>query len=63
MKRVDVDKMCELVRHGAKLYISHDAAGRQKVKIVHGPFGLIVKRFAADDAQVEKLKSQVEVHY
>jgi hypothetical protein len=49
------------ISRGAKLQIGRDYAGRQKIKISHGPLQIFTHRFSVSDAEVAELKSIVEV--
>jgi hypothetical protein len=56
---LDVDRVCKSVQHGAKLYIGRDHAGRQKIKLVKGPFGLFVERHDCTDEELTSLKRKL----
>jgi hypothetical protein len=57
MTEVELRKVCRWVSEGGKLLIGRDASGHQKIKIMHGPMGIFVHRFAIADDELEKLKS------
>jgi hypothetical protein len=56
---LDMDRVCKSVQHGAKLFIGRDHAGRQKVKLVKGPFGLFVERFECTEDELKALKRMI----
>lgn len=55
----DLDRIQAWVSKGAKLYVGSDHAGRRKVKVVRGPFGLFTERFQCTDADVERLRKML----
>ena len=58
MTEAEMEKACSLINRGGKLYVGRDHAGRQKLKITHGPFGLLTQRFRCtiEDFQMLKLR-------
>jgi hypothetical protein len=56
MTEAELNKVCRWVGEGGKLMIGRDAAGNQKIKIVHGPLGMFVHRFNIADDELERLK-------
>ena len=61
MTENDLTKICAWVSNGAKLYIGRDHAGRSRIKIVRGPFGLLTDRFKCDDRDIVELNRRVQV--
>ena len=59
MKTVDALEVLDMVKKGAKLFISKSTSGLPKLKIVRGPFGLFVSRYNIDPQQCELLKNQL----
>lgn len=53
----EIAKICKWVSRGATIYIGRDHAGRQKLKVLHGPFGIVASRFRCDERDLVKLKS------
>jgi hypothetical protein len=56
VREFEYDNLCNLLSKGAKLLIGRDAAGRHKLKVKTGPFGMITKRFTLDERHMEKLR-------
>jgi hypothetical protein len=59
MTEAEIDKVCSLIHKGAKLYVGRDHAGRQKLKIVHGPFGLMTERFRCTVEDFQTLRQRL----
>jgi hypothetical protein len=59
MTNAEMERVCSLIHKGAKLYVGSDHAGRQKLKIVHGPFGLLTKRFRCTSEDIQTLKDRL----
>jgi hypothetical protein len=59
MTEVDYVEVCNLIAKGGKLYVGRDHAGRQKLKIVHGPFGLMTQRYRCSHEEFEYLKRRL----
>ncbi len=56
MTDAEMERVCRLIKRGGKLYVGRDHAGRQKLKIVHGPFGLLTHRFRCTVEDFEALR-------
>jgi len=56
VRELEYDQLCTLLSKGAKLMIARDVAGRHKLKVKTGPFGMITKRFTLDQKSMEKLR-------
>jgi hypothetical protein len=59
MRSVDIDHVCLAVRRGARMLVGRDHAGRQKIKLIKGPFGLFVERFDCNDVDLAVIKSRL----
>jgi hypothetical protein len=57
MTDAEISRVCKLIYRGGKLYVGRDHAGRQKLKVIHGPFGLLTDRFRCTVEDFEKLKT------
>lgn len=55
-RELEYDHLCDLLSKGAKLLIARDAAGRHRLKLRTGPFGMITKRFTLDHKSMEQLR-------
>lgn len=55
----DIDSICKKIRRGAKLYFGRDHAGREKIKLVHGPFGVFTERYQLDHDSMGRLKAKL----
>jgi hypothetical protein len=61
-----VDEMRQVqiwVAKGGKLLIGRDHAGRQKVKVMHGPLHMFTHRYSADYEQIETLKQMLSMNH
>ena len=56
MTENEIVKVSRWLSKGAKLYVGRDHSGRQKIKVVHGPFGIFVDRFQCDEKDIARLK-------
>jgi hypothetical protein len=45
-------RICSIVRGGAKMLVGRDHAGRQKIKLIKGPFGLFVERIECTETDL-----------
>jgi hypothetical protein len=45
-------RICECVRKGARMLVGRDHTGRQKIKLVKGPFGLFVERIECTETDL-----------
>jgi hypothetical protein len=59
MSEMQLAWICQLVNHGAKIYIGSDYMGNRKIKVVRGPFGLLTKRFSCNDGDVDRLRRKL----
>jgi hypothetical protein len=50
------DRVCKLVRNGAKMFVGRDHTGRQKIKLVKGPFGLFVERIECSEVDLIQIR-------
>jgi hypothetical protein len=55
----DIEVICKKVSRGAKLYFGRDHAGREKIKLIHGPFGIFTERYQLDNDSMERLKTKL----
>jgi hypothetical protein len=59
MTEAEMQKVCSLIDRGGKLFVGRDHAGRQKLKVVHGPFGLLTQRFQCTLEDFQMLKQRL----
>jgi hypothetical protein len=59
MTEAEIEKVCSLIQRGGKLYVGRDHVGRQKLKIIHGPFGLLTQRFRCSVEDFEALRHRL----
>jgi hypothetical protein len=59
MTEDDIDRVCLAVKRGARMLVGRDAAGRQKIKLIKGPFGLFVERFECTEADVSAISRRL----
>jgi hypothetical protein len=52
MSENEIDRVCLAVKRGARMLVGRDHMGRQKIKLIKGPFGLFVERFECTEADV-----------
>jgi hypothetical protein len=52
-------RICTVVKKGAKILVGRDHSGRQKIKLVKGPFGLFVERIECSDADVSVIRKML----
>ena len=55
----DIDHVCLAVKRGARMMVGRDHMGRQKIKLVKGPFGLFVERFECSDADMAVIRARL----
>jgi hypothetical protein len=55
----DIDQICHWVNKGAKLMIGADHAGRRKIKVVRGPFGLLTERYHCTEQDITLLRRKL----
>jgi hypothetical protein len=59
MTEDDIDRVCLAVKRGARMLVGRDPAGRQKIKLIKGPFGLFVERFECTEADVAAISKRL----
>jgi hypothetical protein len=52
-------RICTVVKKGAKILVGRDHSGRQKIKLVKGPFGLFVERIECSDVDVSIIRKML----
>jgi hypothetical protein len=52
-------RICNMVRNGAKMLVGRDHAGRQKIKLIKGPFGLFVERIECTDVDLMQIRKML----
>jgi hypothetical protein len=52
-------RICNVVRNGAKMLVGRDHAGRQKIKLIKGPFGLFVERIECTDVDLMQIRKML----
>jgi hypothetical protein len=60
MQTVDASDVIHMVKKGVKLFLGRSANGAPKVKIVKGPFGLFVSRYAIAEDEFQLLKTKLD---
>jgi hypothetical protein len=53
-------RICKIVKKGAKLLVGRDHSGRQKIKLVKGPFGLFVERFDCTEQDLNFIRNSLQ---
>jgi hypothetical protein len=56
MTDTELRKVSRWVSEGGKLLLGRDHAGRLKLKVLHGPLGMFVHRFAITQTELDTLK-------
>ncbi len=59
LSEFELNRLCRSVERGAKLMVGRDHAGRQKIKLVKGPFGLFVERFECNEEDVAFIRKRL----
>jgi hypothetical protein len=59
----DMRQVQKWVANGGKLLIGRDHAGRQKIKVIHGPLHMFTHRYSADQEQIETLKKMLNLNH
>jgi hypothetical protein len=57
----DMRQVQKWVSNGGKLLIGRDHAGRQKIKITHGPLHVFTHRFSVTDDELNELKQMLNL--
>jgi hypothetical protein len=52
----DFNRICHKIGSGAKFQLGRNHAGRVKLKLYRGPFGMFVRRFDLSDAEILRLR-------
>lgn len=52
-------RICSVVKKGAKMLVGRDHTGRQKIKLVKGPFGLFVERIECEEADLAFIRKSL----
>jgi hypothetical protein len=60
MTEDDIDRVCLAVKRGARMLVGRDHMGRQKIKLIKGPFGLFVERFECTEADVAMITRRLK---
>jgi hypothetical protein len=55
----DIETICNRVKRGAKLFFGRDHAGREKIKLIHGPFGIFTERYQLDTDTMNRLRAKL----
>jgi hypothetical protein len=61
LSKTDIDHVCVAIRRGARLLVGREATGRQKIKLIKGPFGLFVERYECDEADLAAIRSRLSL--
>ena len=61
MLEQDINRVCRKISGGAKFSLGRNHAGRSKLKLYSGPFGLFVRRFDLTDADVLRLRQVLDL--
>lgn len=56
MLESDFNRVCLKIGSGAKFQLGRNHAGRIKLKLYGGPFGMFVRRFDLSDAEILRLR-------
>jgi hypothetical protein len=59
LSEYEVERVCTAVKGGAKLLVGRDPLGRQKIKVVKGPFGLFVERYTCDAEDLREIRTRL----
>jgi hypothetical protein len=55
----DLNRVCLAVKRGARMLVGRDHMGRQKIKLIKGPFGLFVERFECTDQDLATIRARL----
>jgi hypothetical protein len=56
----ELNRVCRSIQRGAKLLVGRDHAGRQKIKLVKGPFGLFVERIECNEEDMAFIRHRLK---
>lgn len=59
LSELELSRICKSVKNGAKLLIGRDHTGRQKLKLVKGPFGLFVERLDCSEQDLALIRKSL----
>ncbi|MDE2384236.1 MAG: hypothetical protein KGO53_06425 [Alphaproteobacteria bacterium] len=59
MKTTEISDICDQVKRGAKLSIGRNHAGKLRLKLQRGPFGVLTARYDISEAQLQVLKAKL----
>jgi hypothetical protein len=59
MTESEIDRVCIAVKRGARMMVGRDHMGRQKIKLIKGPFGLFVERFECSEADMATIRARL----
>jgi hypothetical protein len=57
----EISRVCRLVNRGSKLLVKRDSAGRQKLKIPRGPFGVFTERYECSDEDLQIIRQKLSI--
>jgi hypothetical protein len=59
MTDVELRKVCRWINDGGNLFITTDSDNNQHLKVIHGPLGMFVHRFAVDENDLVNLRNKL----
>jgi len=59
MQESDFNMVCRLICRGSKYSLGKNAAGRLRIKVYTGPFGIFVKRYPILQEELDLLRRTV----
>ena len=57
MTSIEFESVLQNIADGTQFTLGRNAAGRVRLKVYSGPFGMFVKRYGVDDTQLQLLRS------
>jgi hypothetical protein len=60
VSELELLRISKWVKGGARLMVGSDPAGRRKIKIVRGPFGMFTRRFNCNAGDLERLQKLLQ---
>lgn len=60
MTHEEMNDVRGLIWGGAKLSIGRDYAGRQRIRLTSGPFGIFTRRYSVNEVEVAELKAMLQ---